>query len=122
MENRFTHKVVAYNDTFSTTVFYGTKSEAHMFVADNKGKTQVSGVESELEVQVIKSNSDIAYAIQLRGQNFYYKLWACLNKSMSTSDLEMHANNIIIHLAKSIESQAAYYDQTMDAWCDYFMK
>lgn len=121
MEKQFTHKVEAFNDVFGTTVFYGTKSECHRFVSENEGMV-VSGVESELEVVRIKQESEVAYARQLRGHNFYYKLWASLNKSLSDEELKVHSNMIVVELAKSIESQANYYNPTMDAWCEEFLK
>ena len=56
------------------------------------------------------------------GVKFYYKLWKCLKKCLADDDrLGCHANNIIVHLGKSIESQYKYYDKNFDSWCDYFL-
>lgn len=58
-----------------------------------------------------------------KGLKYYQKLWKCLLKAIwNTDELGCHANDIIVHLAKSIESQQLYYDPTHDAWCDYFLK
>lgn len=52
---------------------------------------------------------------------FYHKLWKCLEKSLSDDKLGCHANNIVVHLGKSVESNYTYYDESFDRWCDYFL-
>lgn len=52
----------------------------------------------------------------------YYKLHKCLRKAISEEELGCHVNNIIRHLAKSIESEETWYDSFIDIWCDYFLK
>ena len=54
--------------------------------------------------------------------DLYYKLHKCLVRAMSNDDLGCHINNIIVSLAKSIESQETWYDSSVDVWCDYFLK
>ena len=62
-----------------------------------------------------------------RAINLYYKLHRCLKIALTApvqpngDNLSCHANNIIRHLAKSIESGEKYYDPTIDVWCDYFL-
>lgn len=55
------------------------------------------------------------------GIAFYYKLWKCLNKALSDDKLGCHANSIIIHLGRNIESQNEYYNEPFNQWCDYFL-
>jgi hypothetical protein len=57
-----------------------------------------------------------------RAIDLYYKLHKCLKKAMSTDDLGCHVNDIIVNLAKSIESHETWYDALIDVWCDYFLK
>ena len=54
--------------------------------------------------------------------DLYYKMHKCLEKAMNSDKLGCHVNNIIVRLAKSIESQETWYDATYDTWCDYFLK
>jgi len=61
-------------------------------------------------------NSDMTKA-----QEFYYKLHKCLKIALNNDKLSCHANNIIVQLGKSIESQYKYFDQSFDSWCDYFL-
>ena len=56
-----------------------------------------------------------------KSQNFYYKLHKCLKIALNNDELSCHANSIIVHLGKSIESQYTYYDENFDSWCDYFL-
>ena len=51
----------------------------------------------------------------------YYKLHKCLTKAMNDEELSCHVNNIIVKLAKSIESGETWYDEATDKWCDYFL-
>lgn len=61
--------------------------------------------------------------------DLYYKLHKCLkisldpkNNPMQNGDnLSCHTNNIIINLARSIESGETWYDVSIDVWCDYFI-
>lgn len=53
--------------------------------------------------------------------DLYYKLHKCLKKAMSEEKLGCHINNIIVALAKSIESQETWYDESIDVWSDYFL-
>lgn len=58
----------------------------------------------------------------------YYKLHECLKISLTApiqpngDNLSCHANRIIVHLAKSIESGETWYDPSVDCWCDYFIE
>lgn len=57
-----------------------------------------------------------------KGKEFYYKLWRCLKKALANEDkLGCHANNIVKHLGRSIDSNYQYYDKAIDDWCDYFL-
>lgn len=56
-----------------------------------------------------------------KAHEFYYKLHKCLKIALSKEELECHANSIIVHLGKSIESQQEYYDGSFDTWCNYFL-
>ena len=58
---------------------------------------------------------------QTKAQKFYYKLHKCLKIALNNDELSCHANKIIIHLGKNIESQYTYYDESFDFWCDYFL-
>lgn len=51
----------------------------------------------------------------------YYKLHKCLKRAMRNEKLGCHVNNIIVKLAKSIESGETWYDEATDGWCDYFL-
>lgn len=65
-----------------------------------------------------------------KAQDLYYKLHKCLKISLDPNNnprqngdnLSCHTNNIIVNLAKSIESQETWYDESVDAWCDYFIE
>lgn len=52
---------------------------------------------------------------------YYYKLWKCLKIALADSDLSCHANDIVVHLGKSIESNYSYFDELHNLWCDYFL-
>lgn len=58
----------------------------------------------------------------------YYKLHKALEISITApiqpngDSLSVHTNNIVRHLAKSIESGETWYDASVDGWCDYFIK
>ena len=60
--------------------------------------------------------------------NLYYKLHKALKISIvaptqpNGDSLSTHTNSIVKYLAKSIESGETWYDATVDAWCDYFIK
>ena len=53
---------------------------------------------------------------------YYYKLWKALRKALSDDKLECHANNIIVQLGRSIDSNYGYYNQNFDEWLDYFLR
>ena len=71
--------------------------------------------------EVLKSGTTV-YSSQTQAQAFYYKLWKCLGKAMDNPELSCHANHIVVHLGKSVESKFTYYDSSFDSWCDYFLK
>ncbi len=57
--------------------------------------------------------------------DLYNKLHKCLKISLdpkNDDNLSCHTNNIIVNLAKSIESVETWYDVSVDVWCDYFIK
>ena len=62
-----------------------------------------------------------------KAHDLYYKLHKCLKIALTApiqpngDDLSVHANSIIRHLAKSIESGETWYDASLDNWCDYFL-
>lgn len=66
------------------------------------------------EVKTIVLEDEKAMAI-------YYKLHKCLAKAMNDEELVCHVNNIVVKLAKSIESGETWYDESTDKWCDYFL-
>ena len=57
-----------------------------------------------------------------RGTAFYVKLWSCLYKAVYDENLHRHADAIIVHLGKSVESKWEYYDEAFDGWCEGFLK
>lgn len=65
-----------------------------------------------------------------KAQDLYYKLHKCLKISLDPKNnprpngdnLSCHTNNIIVNLAKSIESEETWYDDSIDTWCDYFIE
>ena len=66
-------------------------------------------------------NYTITEAPNKKAIDLYYKLHKCLAKALNSDVLSCHANNIIVNLAQSIESQETWYDPNTDAWCDYFL-
>lgn len=65
-----------------------------------------------------------------KAHSLYYKLHDCLKVSLDEKNnplpngdyLSCHTNNIIVKLAKSIESGETWYDASTDVWCDYFLE
>lgn len=60
-----------------------------------------------------------------KAMELYDKLHKCLKISLDPSNrenLSCHTNNIIVNLAKSIESGETWYDVSIDVWCDYFIE
>lgn len=57
-----------------------------------------------------------------KGKDLYYKLHKCLRRAMDEEKLSCHVNDIIVNLAKSISSKETWYDDLIDAWCDYFLR
>lgn len=74
---------------------------------------------------MIKNES---YSEEIKAHNLYYKLHNCLKISLTApvqpngDNLSVHTNNIILKLAKSIESGETWYDSSVEAWCDYFLE
>ena len=62
-----------------------------------------------------------------KAHDLYYKLHRCLKVALTApiqpngDNLSIHANSIIVSLAKSIESGETWYDASLDCWCDYFL-
>lgn len=62
-----------------------------------------------------------------KAHDLYYKLHRCLKIALTAprqpngDSLSVHANSIIVSLAKSIESGETWYDASLDCWCDYFL-
>ena len=62
-----------------------------------------------------------------KAHDLYYKLHRCLKIALTASvqpngdDLSIHANHIIVNLARSIESGETWYDASVDIWCGYFL-
>ncbi len=52
---------------------------------------------------------------------YYYKLWEALRKALSDDKLGCHANSIIVQLGRSVDSNYEYYNESFDAWLDYFL-
>lgn len=75
----------------------------------------------------ILSVESVAY--EEKGHTLYYKLHDCLKVSLDEKNnplpngdyLSCHTNNIIVNLAKSIESAETWYDANLEMWCDYFL-
>lgn len=55
------------------------------------------------------------------GAYYYRKLLDCLHKALEDPELGCHVNDIIIHLARCIDSGYTYFDQGHSIWCDYFL-
>ena len=53
---------------------------------------------------------------------FNYKCWKALKKALGDEKLACHANIIIVHLGRSIESNYTYYNVMFNAWLDYFLE
>lgn len=79
----------------------------------------------EPETQPITTEGGTVKTILLEDEKaieLYYKLHKCLKKAMGNEEkLGCHVNNIIVKLAKSIESKETWYDERTDTWCDYFL-
>ena len=56
------------------------------------------------------------------GFAYYQKLLACLRKALGEEKLGCHVDDIIIHMARCIDSGYSYFDQANSIWCDYFLK
>lgn len=56
------------------------------------------------------------------GGKYYRKLLECLRMALDDEKLGCHVNNIIIHIARCIESNYTYFDQYHSMWCDYFLR
>lgn len=63
-----------------------------------------------------------------KAHDLYCKLHKCLKIALTApvqpngDDLPIHANHIIVNLARSIESGETWYDASVDIWCGYFLE